>query len=250
MDWGVGRYERIAAQLEPAARALVARATPAPGERVVDVGCGTGNAALLAAARGASETGVDPAERLLEVARERAAADNVEATFVLGEAAAIPLEDGAADAVLSCFGVIFAPDPAAAAAELARVTAPRGRIVLTAWIPEGTIPAAVRLARQASAPPQDAGGPPFAWHERDALAGLLSPHGFDVELSDESIAFTAASAAEYLDVEFANHPLWVAGRDRIAPVRDDILAVLEEGNEDPGAFRATSRYVIATAARP
>jgi len=129
------------------------------------------------------------------------------------------------------------------------VTAERGRIALTAWLPEGTIPAAVRVARQASARPQTAGGPPFAWHNRDALSALLGPHGFEVEIADDAIAFTAASAAGDLDVELGNHPLWFAERERIEPVRDTILAVLEEGNEDPDAFRATSRYVIATAAR-
>src|SRR5690349_18372617 len=162
MDWSVGNYERTAGQLLPAAEELIEVAAPREREHVVDVGCGTGNAALLAAARGAHVTGVDPAPRLLEVARERAAADGLEATFVTGDAAAVPLPDGDADAVLSCFGVIFAPDPEAAGAELARVTAERGRIVLTAWIPGGTVSAAVRIAREASGPAPD--GPPFAWH--------------------------------------------------------------------------------------
>lgn len=74
LDWSLGNYEHTAAQLLPAARVVVDRAAPAAGERVADVGCGTGNAALLAAARGARVTGVDPAPRLLEVAREQAAA--------------------------------------------------------------------------------------------------------------------------------------------------------------------------------
>lgn len=245
MDWGIGTYERTAEALLPAARALVERAAPGPGERVVDVGCGTGSAALLAAERGARVTGVDPAPRLLEVARAAAAERRLDAEFVAGEAAALPLEDGAADTVLSNFGVIFAPDARAAGAELMRVTAPGGRIALTAWLPGGTVAAAVRLARQASGPPGGGRGP-FAWHERDALAGLL---GLDVAVTEHRISFTAASPAAYLDGELGNHPIWVAGRERIEPVRDRILAVLEEGNEDPAAFRVTSRYVIATATR-
>src|SRR4051794_13197189 len=128
-DWGLGRYEDTAGRLEPAARAVVERIAPAAGEAVVDVGCGTGNAALLAAERGARVTGIDPAPRLLEVARQAAAARGLDATFALGHAAALPLADGDADAVVSVFGVIFAPDPRAAAAEMARVTAPGGRIV-------------------------------------------------------------------------------------------------------------------------
>jgi SAM-dependent methyltransferase len=69
LDWGLGRYEGTAAKLLPAARVAVDRALLRPGERVLDVGCGTGNATLLAAAPGARAVGIDPARRLLEVAR-------------------------------------------------------------------------------------------------------------------------------------------------------------------------------------
>src|SRR5215207_6715221 len=95
-DWSLGRYERTAARLEPAAQGMVERAAPQSGERVLDVGCGTGNAALLAAARGARTTGIDPAPRLLEVARQRAAALGLVATFAEGQAAALPVGDGGA----------------------------------------------------------------------------------------------------------------------------------------------------------
>src|SRR3954453_16693501 len=94
VDWGLGRYERTADQLLPAAEAVVASAAPAEGERVVDVGCGTGNAALLAAGGGARGMGVAPAARLLEVARALAAARGLAATFVEGESASIPLAYG------------------------------------------------------------------------------------------------------------------------------------------------------------
>jgi SAM-dependent methyltransferase len=257
LDWGIGNYERTAAQLEPAARVMVDRAAPSPGERVVDVGCGTGNAALLAAARGASVTGVDPAARLLQVARERAATQKVEANFVSGDAAAIPLADGEADLVMSVFGVIFSPDPAAAAAEMARVTAPGGRILLSAWIPGGPISAMGRIAREAvsealGTPP---GPPPFPWHEQDALGALFAPHGLEVSLVEHQISFTGASPAAYLDGEMADHPMALAGRavlerhGQSESVRRRMLEVLEDGNEDPDAFRTTSRYVIVTAAR-
>ena len=258
-DWGVGSYEYTAAQLSPAARVVVDRAAPAQGERVVDVGCGTGNAAVVAAARGARVTGVDPAQRLLEVARERAAEQGLDVTFVLGEAAALPLEDGAADVVLSVFGVIFAPDAEAAAAEIARVTAPVGRVVLSAWIPEGAISEAVRLAQAAvrRAVGAPAGAPPFAWHDQAALTALLAPHGFgDVVVEEERLSFTATSAGAYLDGELANHPLAVAGSAILArsgeagTVRERMLSIYEAANEDPDGFRVTSRYVVATARRP
>lgn len=258
VDWSIGHYEHTAAQLLPAARVVVERAAIAAGEHVVDVGCGTGNAALLAAERGARVTGVDPAARLIEVAREQAAARRLDATFATGTAAELPLADGAADVVLSVFGVIFAPDPAAAAAEMARVTAPAGRIVLSAWIPEGAISECARAAgetvrRAAGAPP---GPPPFAWHDRDALAALLAPHGFAaVDVVEERHPFTGASPRAYLATELESHPMSVAGRAILEPrgeaeaLRERLLAILEAGNEDPAAFRVTSRYVVATARR-
>jgi SAM-dependent methyltransferase len=257
MDWGVGRYEQIAEQLMPAAQVVVELAAPVEGEHVVDVGCGTGNAALLAAARGARVTGVDPATRLLEVARSLASEQGLDATFVEGDAANLPLGDGEADLMLSVFGVIFAPDAAAAAAEMARVTSPDGRIVLSAWIPDGTISRFARASREAIAqalgnPP---GPPPFSWHERDAVAGLLEPHGFEVTTEEEQVAFTAASPTAYLEEESNEHPLWIAGRAVLEPrgemesLRQRALAILEEGNEDPDGFRTTSRYVVATAQR-
>ena len=253
-DWGLGRYEDTAVRLKPAARAVVECAALAPGEHVLDVGCGTGNAALLAAERGARVTGVDPAPRLLDVARKEAAALGLHARFALGHAAALPLANGEADVVVSVFGVIFAPDPRAAAAEMARVTAPGGRIVLSAWIPSGAMHEAVRAAEEAvrnalgapTAPPQ------FPWHERTAIAELFGLHGFEVTLNNERLAFTAPSPLAYLD-EQEHHPLAVAGQAVLGPrgesaaTRERMLGILAAANEDPHAFRVTSRYVVATA---
>ncbi len=256
LDWSLGRYEGTAERLEPAARVVVERAAPVAGEHVVDVGTGTGNAALLAAARGARVTGVDPAPRLLDVARAEAAARGLDATFVLGEAAALPLAGGEADLVLSVFGVIFASDPQAAAAELARVTAPGGRIVLSAWIPQGAVSEAVQAAGEAirEALGAPAGPPPFPWHDRDALAGLFAPHGFEVTLEEDRLSFTAESPQAYL-ADGGDHPLAIAGRAVLEPrgegaaLEQRMLAIYEAANEDPDAFRITSRYVIATARR-
>jgi SAM-dependent methyltransferase len=254
-DWGLGRYELTAARLMPAARAVVERAAPAAGEHVLDVGCGTGNAALLAAGCGAEVTGVDPAPRLLEVARQAAAARGLGARFALGEAAALPLADSEADVVLSVFGVIFASDPHAAAAEMARVTAPGGRIVLSAWIPSGGIYEAVRAAEEAvrNALGAPAGPPPFRWHERTALTELFAPHDFEVSLDEDRLAFTSTSPQAYVD-EQEHHPLAVAGQAVLSSresdgVRERMLAILAAANEDPNAFRVTSRYVVATARR-
>jgi SAM-dependent methyltransferase len=258
IDWSIGTYEHTAAQLLPTARVIVQHAAIQPGEHVADIGCGTGNGALLAAERGARVTGVDPAGRLLDVARAQAEERGFKASFVVGDASGIPLSDGEIDVVLSIFGVIFAPNPVVAATEMARVTAPGGRIVLSAWIPGGAISQIGRLfgmavAKAVGAPPPP--GPPFAWHERDALVGLFAPHGFEVSLEKHTHAFTASSLEEYLELELANHPLSVAGaavlepRGELQPLIDQARELLAAANEDPDAFRVTHSYVVVTAQR-
>lgn len=253
VDWGLGNYERIAEQLLPAATTVVDIADPDPGEMFVDVGCGTGNAALLAAERGATVIGVDPVQRLLEVASAAADQRDLDAEFVLGEAASMPISDAEANAVISVFGVIFADDPAAAAAEIARITARAGRIVLAAWIPGGAISDAVRLNRETVAeilgqPPAE---PPFAWHDRAAVSGVFEPHGFSVSLTEHALPFAAPSVDEFMQIEGENHPLAVASRPvleeagRAEEIREGMRRIYEEANEDPGAFRVTSRFVVA-----
>jgi SAM-dependent methyltransferase len=260
LDWGAGRYEHTAAQLAPLAAVVVERAAPQADERVLDLGCGTGNAALLAAARGATVTGVDPAARLLEVARARAAEEGLDVTFAAGEAAAIPIEPATIDVVLSVFGVIFAPDAVAAAAEMARVTAPHGRIVLSAWLPGGAVGEVVGMARKTAMAALDAPLPPagFAWHDRDALSGLLGPHGFGVDLERHDHTFTASSIEAFLQAELVDHPISSASRamleargkaDVQAAIVDRAREMVTEANEATDGLALTSSYVVATARR-
>jgi SAM-dependent methyltransferase len=253
VDWGLGNYERIALQLLPASEVTVQTADPVSGETLVDVGCGTGNAALLAAERGAAVIGVDPSERLLEVAAAAAEERDLDAEFVVGEAASMPISGAEADVVISVFGVIFAEDPTAAAAEIARVTKPSGRLVFAAWVPGGPISDAVRLARETMADilDQPPASPPFPWHELDSLSGLFEPHGFSVSLTEHPIPFHAPSIDEFMRIEGENHPLAIAARPvlekagRAEEIREGMRRIYEEANEDPDAFRITSRYVVA-----
>jgi SAM-dependent methyltransferase len=253
MEWGAGRYELIADQLRPAAVATVDAAGELDGKTVVDVGCGTGNAALLAAEGGAKVTGVDPAQRLLDVASADAARRGLDATFVPGKASWIPLPDASMDVVLSVFGAIFDPDPKAAAAEMARVRAPKGRILLANWKPGGPISDAIRFARQTMAEIQGEPPPstPFPWHEADALSELFEPYGLTASLTEHPLPFHAPSVDEFMRIEGENHPVAIAARPileeagRAEEVRDGMRGIYEEGNEDPEAFRVTSYYVVA-----
>jgi ubiquinone/menaquinone biosynthesis C-methylase UbiE len=120
----------MAKRLDSAARAAVALANVAEGDRVLDVACGTGNAALLAASSGAHVTGLDVEPSLLAQARVRADERGVVVAWVRGDAVELPFPDGTFSVVLSVFGVMYAPDQQRAARELARVCAPGARVVL------------------------------------------------------------------------------------------------------------------------
>jgi SAM-dependent methyltransferase len=257
MDWGRGRYERTAAALAPAAETVVRAARLMPGECVLDVGCGAGSVALMAARAGARVSAVDPAARLLDVARALAKGEGLDVQFLAGEAAALPLPDASVSAALSNFGVIFSPDPAAAVAEMVRVLAPAGRIVFSAWLPGGAIGQLnatamdlVRTALGAPAPPA-----PFAWHEQTALAGLFAAHDMTIAIEQHAIVFTDVSPAAYLEAERTSHPLAVAGFEVLERAghadlaSERLLQILQDGNEDPAAFRSTSSYVVVTATR-
>jgi SAM-dependent methyltransferase len=255
LDWGRGRYERTAEVLVPAAQAVVDAARLQRGERVLDVGAGTGNVALIAARAGARVTAVDPAARLREVVRAEAAREGLDIEVLAGDAAALPVPDHSVDAVLSNFAVIFAPDPAAAIAEMARVLTSQGRIVFSAWLPGDTLgryaTAAnnlVRGALGAPAPPA-----PFPWHDPAALAPVFAAHAMTVALDQHDISFTAASAADYLDDDRVNHPMAITGFEilqragQAEAACQSLLRILDDANESPDAFRITQRYVVVSA---
>ena len=256
LDWGVGHYERTAQVLLPAARVLVDAAAPRAGERVLDVGTGTGSAALLAAAAGAHVIAVDPSPRLLDVARAAAEQQALDLTCRLGDAAALPVPDASVDCALSSFGIVFAPDPSAAVAELARVLDVGGRIAFTAWLPGGAVgafaAAAQDLVRAALGAPPAAPG--FAWHDESAVSDLFRRHGMVAAVAGRhELVFTAPSARAYLDDTRDNHPLAVTGfevlkqRGQADQATERLLGILDEHNEDAGGFRSTSAYVVHVA---
>jgi len=124
-----------------------------PGDRVLDVAAGSGNAALAAARRGCEVTAVDFVEALLERGRERAHAERLHVDFRFGDTEDLPFPDGSFDVVLSTFGAMFAPNPARAAAEMARVCRPGGKIGMTNWTPDGLIGQTFALNAKYAPPP-------------------------------------------------------------------------------------------------
>jgi SAM-dependent methyltransferase len=146
--WAAGDFPAVARlTLWEVGPRIVAAVGVQPGERTLDVACGTGNAAIRAAQAGAQVTGVDLTPELFDAARAEAAQAGVTVDWVQGDAEDLPFEDEAFDVVLSTFGCMFAPRHAIAASEIARVLRPGGRIGITSWTPEGGMAASsARLA--------------------------------------------------------------------------------------------------------
>jgi SAM-dependent methyltransferase len=255
VDWGIGRYEQTAAELEPVAEHVVSLAELRPGERVVDLATGTGNAALLAARVGAAVTGVDVAPRLIDIARERAAGEGVQASFVVGDVGALPFDDGSFDVAMSVFGVIFAADPSRVFAEMIRVLRARGRALLSVWMPAGPINAMVATFGRAMAAATGSTPERFAWHDSEAVGELAAGHGANVRVHDGLLRITAESPEAYFAANERSHPMSVAGRPVLehagsySAVREQALAILREANEDPEAFRVSSPYRVIEVSR-
>jgi SAM-dependent methyltransferase len=134
--WSEGDFNVIALAVMPASEMLVSAIDVHGGERVLDVACGSGNAALVAARRNAVVTGIDYVPALIERARARAQAEGTSVDFREGDAQALPFAADSFDVTLSVFGVMFAPEQPRAASELLRVTRKGGRIGLVNWMPE------------------------------------------------------------------------------------------------------------------
>jgi SAM-dependent methyltransferase len=251
VDWGAGCYERTAGELEPVARAVVDAAHPHANECVLDLACGTGNAALLAAPRSARVVGVDAAPRLLEVARQRALSLNVEAEFLQGDLLALPVAGGSADVVISVFGLIFAPEPARALAEVARVAAPGARVFFSAWIPAGPIHDMLAalgrvVARVTQAPPPER----FPWSDPTAVEIAAGEAGLSLYATTRAqLAIRDASPEAYV-TGLQEHPMSLAMRPVLeqatvdAEARGAMITVMREANEDPGGFLVHSPYVV------
>src|ERR687894_3158597 len=135
--WGNGPYQNITETLVDIHDLVVERLDPQPGERWLDLACGTGAMAELAARAGADVTGVDLAPVLIETAQANAADKGLDIDYRVGDCERLEgVEDASFDVVSSTVGIMFAPDHEASARQLARVTKPGGRIGLANWTPE------------------------------------------------------------------------------------------------------------------
>jgi SAM-dependent methyltransferase len=202
--WAAGDYDVVVDGIWEAGGAVTRIAGVGPGDEVLDVACGSGNAAIQAAQAGGKVTGVDLTPELFEAGRRRSLEAGVEVDFIEGDAEDLPFEEGSFDVVLSTFGVMFAPRHAVAAKELVRVLRPGGRIGLATWAPEGTVGEFFRTMGRHLPPPPPVAESPLLWGDLSHVRRLLGD-GVDLELIPSLITLradgdTEASVDVFLDV--------------------------------------------------
>ena len=213
-----GDYSWLARWFMPAAEALVAAAGVQPGHRVLDVAAGDGNVAIVAARRGATVTAVDLTPQQVEAGAMRSASEGLDVRWMVGDAEALPLPDAGFDHVLSVFGVMYAPRPDVAAAELFRVAAPNATVGVAAWPPGGFNARLYAAARPFLSAGDDADGPdPEDWGDEVLLRERLAPHAVGIEVGRGLVARRARSAEAFWGEAAENVPVLQAMREMLAP---------------------------------
>jgi SAM-dependent methyltransferase len=193
--WASGDYPQLATDLISSLGPVLVRACGVrAGTRVLDVGAGSGNAAIPAALTGAEVIASDLTPELFDQGRAQAAQRGAELSWVQADAEALPFPDQDFDTVLSCVGVMFAPHHQASADELLRVCRPGGTIGLLNWTPEGFVGQLFATMKPFAPPPPAGAQPPPLWGSEDHVRALLGGHVTDVVASRQKVGikhFTA-----------------------------------------------------------
>jgi ubiquinone/menaquinone biosynthesis C-methylase UbiE len=198
--WGAGPFELIEATISDLHEVAEDRLRPQPGERWIDVGCGTGRLAELAARKGAVVTGIDLAPVLIETAKRRAAEQGLDIDYRVGDCERLDgIDDASFDVLSSTVGLMFAPDHEATARQVARVVKPGGRIGLINWKPEGGVGRMFAMMKPFQPPPPEGAGVPFDWGRREHVEELLG-EAFDLSFEDGVSTYRPASGEEYWNV--------------------------------------------------
>jgi SAM-dependent methyltransferase len=236
--WGSAPFERIAGTLADMHQAIVAAVGGGPGDRWLDIGCGTGELAFMALETGAEVTGADLAPVLVETARRQAAERGADVTFEVADVEALPYGDESFDIVTSTVGAIFAPNHRQAASELARVCRPGGRLGLTAWSSGGEVDEFFQIIGTYAPPPPEGAGVAATWGEPGYAESLLG-EAFDVTVTEHDTPWRAESADEmWTEMSEAFGPiktlLGVLPPERAKAFEDDLIAFFRREETEDG----------------
>jgi SAM-dependent methyltransferase len=198
--WSSGDYAVIGTTLQIVGESLAEACDLRFDEQVLDVAAGNGNATLAAARRGCQVVSTDYVGDLLIRGQARAAAEGLQVRFETADAEALPFADAQFDAVLSTFGVMFAPDHQRSAAEMARVCRPGGRIGLANWTPEGFIGQLFKVIGRHVPPPAVGLQPPSLWGVDGHLKAIFGEAAASIVSTRRLFNFRYRSAAHFIEV--------------------------------------------------
>ncbi|MGR4874368.1 class I SAM-dependent methyltransferase [Pseudoxanthomonas sp. LARHCG66] len=236
--WSSGNYAVVGTTLQIVGERLAEAVDLRWDERVLDVAAGNGNATLAAARRGGQVVSTDYVPALLDLGQARAEAEQLQVAFAEADAEALPFADASFDVVLSTFGVMFTPDHARAAYELARVCRPGGRIGLANWTPEGFIGQMFKVLGRHIAPPAGV-QPPSLWGTAAHVQSLFGDTAGAIGVTARMFNFRYRSAAHMIDVFRTWYgPVQKAFQalpaDKAAELEQDLHALMERMDRGNG----------------
>lgn len=239
--WMAGNYDYFSRFMESSAQEFLAAIDVPAGSTLLDVACGSGQVALLAARQGARVVGVDIADNSIQAARGRAQAEGLEARFDVGDAEALPYADASFEYVVSLYGAMFAPQPDRVSSELLRVCRSGGTIAMGNWTAEGFVGQMFKTFTRFLAPP---GMPaPVLWGHEATVAERLGGGLRSLHLSRVSYRFDYPFSPEGV-VEFFRENYGpttqafaaLSGADRAA-LREDLISLWQRHNQAKGPDR-------------
>ena len=247
--WAAGDYGALSEYIAGVGELAVQRADVQAGMHVLDVACGTGNAALPAARAGAVVTGLDLVPELLAGGRAKAAAAGVEVQWVEGDAEHLPFADDSFDRVLSTFGHMFAPRHRETADEMLRVCRTGGTIAICCWTPEGAVGELFAVSASFMPPPPDFASPPIAWgteaHVREMFGSVATEFTFE----RHSATIEWESVEGFADFFMDRFGPMVAAREmlgeRFAELREQTVAIWRDHNSGGDGLRLEQEYLLS-----
>jgi SAM-dependent methyltransferase len=246
--WSSGNYAVIGSTLQIVGEQLCESLDLRSGSKVLDVAAGNGMVSLAAARRWCDVTSTDYVPALLERGRARAAADGLAIEFKEADAESLPFDDASYDVVVSTFGVMFTPNQAKAASELARVCKRGGRIGLANWTPEGFIGQVFKTLGKYLPPPARARSPAL-WGTRAHLAEMFGGAAIEIKPETRHFNFRYRSPKHFLDVFQTyygpiNRAFATLDPQRQVELRDDLNAlILRMNRANNGTMVVPSEYL-------
>lgn len=235
--WAMGDYPSVAADVIPDLGAILVEACDiGPGDTVLDVACGSGNAAIPAALQGARVVACDLTPELLQAGERLAAQRGLELEWREADAEALPFGDGEFDVVVSSVGVMFAPHHQACADELLRVCRPGGTIGLASWTPKGFVGQMFSVMKPYSAPSPPGAQPPPLWGDEHHIHTLFGSRLVDVAVRRQDVVVDRFADAE-------------AFRDYFKASYGPTVAAYRGLASDPGKVAALDRDLADLARR-